>query len=70
MSLSRAKLEGLVKDLLERTKQPCHQCLKDAGGWWVSCLARVRKPVTHSTKCTSAMEWVAAAGAPVGGWVG
>ena len=27
----RAKLEGLVKDLLERTKQPCHQCMKDAG---------------------------------------
>ena len=27
----RAKLEGLVKELLERTKQPCHQCMKDAG---------------------------------------
>jgi len=31
MTLSRAKLEGLVKDLLERTKAPCHTCLKDAG---------------------------------------
>lgn len=30
-SLTRAKLEGLVKDLLERTKQPCIQCMKDAG---------------------------------------
>jgi molecular chaperone DnaK (HSP70) len=28
MSLTRAKLEGLVKDLLERTKEPCHKCLK------------------------------------------
>jgi len=31
MTLTRAKLELLVKDLLERTKQPCHQCMKDAG---------------------------------------
>lgn len=31
MTLSRSKLEALVRDLLERTKQPCHQCMKDAG---------------------------------------
>lgn len=31
MTISRAKLETLVGDLLERTKQPCHQCMKDAG---------------------------------------
>ncbi|KAG2454111.1 hypothetical protein HYH02_001150 [Chlamydomonas schloesseri] len=31
MQLTRAKLELLVKDLLERTKQPCHQAMKDAG---------------------------------------
>jgi molecular chaperone DnaK (HSP70) len=28
MTITRAKLESLVKDLLERTKQPCIQCLK------------------------------------------
>ncbi len=32
MQLTRAKLELLVKDLLERTKQPCYQAMKDAGG--------------------------------------
>lgn len=26
-----AKLEGLVGQLLERTKAPCQQCMKDAG---------------------------------------
>ena len=31
MKLSRAKLEQLVDDLVERTKQPCHQALKDSG---------------------------------------
>jgi molecular chaperone DnaK (HSP70) len=31
MQLTRAKLELLVKDLLERTKQPCYQAMKDAG---------------------------------------
>ena len=31
MTITRAKLEKLVNDLLERTKQPCHQCMKDAG---------------------------------------
>merc|ERR1712205_121108 len=31
MTLSRAKLEELVGSLLERTKQPCKNCLKDAG---------------------------------------
>ncbi len=31
MTMTRAKLEGLVKDLLERTKQPCVQCLKVRG---------------------------------------
>ena len=31
MTLSRAKLEQLVSDLIERTVGPCHQALKDAG---------------------------------------
>lgn len=31
MTLTRSKLEQLVGELLERTKQPCHQCMKDAG---------------------------------------
>lgn len=31
MKLSRAKLEQLMEDLIERTKQPCLQALKDAG---------------------------------------
>eukprot|EP00462_Mataza_sp_D1_P002186 CAMPEP_0175100310 /NCGR_PEP_ID=MMETSP0086_2-20121207/7020_1 /TAXON_ID=136419 /ORGANISM="Unknown Unknown, Strain D1" /LENGTH=610 /DNA_ID=CAMNT_0016374415 /DNA_START=181 /DNA_END=2013 /DNA_ORIENTATION=- len=31
MKLTRAKLEGLVDHLIERTKQPCANCLKDAG---------------------------------------
>lgn len=31
MSLSRSKLEQLVHDLIERTVQPCLQCLKDSG---------------------------------------
>ena len=31
MSLSRAQLEKHVGDLLERTKQPCKSCMKDAG---------------------------------------
>ena len=31
MTLTRAKLEELVGGLLERTKQPCKNCLKDAG---------------------------------------
>lgn len=31
MTLTRSKLELLVADLLERTKQPCRQCMKDAG---------------------------------------
>lgn len=31
VTLTRAKLEGLVGDLLERTKNPCVQCMKDAG---------------------------------------
>merc|ERR1712232_1319696 len=31
MTLTRAKLESLVGDLLERTKRPCRNCLKDAG---------------------------------------
>ena len=30
MKLTRAKLESLVDDLIERTKGPCHQALKDA----------------------------------------
>jgi molecular chaperone DnaK len=31
MKLTRAKLESLVDDLIEKTKGPCHQALKDAG---------------------------------------
>ncbi|HEX9715182.1 MAG TPA: molecular chaperone DnaK [Desulfurivibrionaceae bacterium] len=31
MKLSRAKLEGLVEDLIERTVKPCQIALKDAG---------------------------------------
>lgn len=31
MTLTRAKLETLVKPLLDRTVQPCHSCMKDAG---------------------------------------
>ena len=31
MKLTRAKLEALVDDLIERTKGPCKQALKDAG---------------------------------------
>lgn len=30
MTLTRAKLEELIDDLLERTKEPCYQALKDA----------------------------------------
>ncbi|MBI2191237.1 MAG: molecular chaperone DnaK [Planctomycetes bacterium] len=30
MTLTRAKLEQLCEDLLERTKRPCHQALEDA----------------------------------------
>ena len=31
MTLTRAKLEALVADLIERTIEPCRQALKDAG---------------------------------------
>ena len=31
VKLTRAKLESLVDDLIERTKKPCEQALKDAG---------------------------------------
>ncbi len=31
MKLTRAKLESLVEDLIDKTKAPCHQALKDAG---------------------------------------
>ena len=31
MKLSRAKLEALTEDLVERTRRPCEQALKDAG---------------------------------------
>jgi molecular chaperone DnaK len=31
MSLTRAKLESLVGDLIERTRPPCEQAMKDAG---------------------------------------
>ncbi|KAH7431110.1 hypothetical protein KP509_08G030000 [Ceratopteris richardii] len=31
ITLTRSKFESLVSDLIERTKQPCKDCLKDAG---------------------------------------
>ena len=31
MNITRAKYEQLVDSLLERTKQPCLDCMKDAG---------------------------------------
>lgn len=31
LTLTRAKLESLVHDLIERTREPCIKCLKDAG---------------------------------------
>ena len=31
MTLTRAKFEALVADLLNRTKEPCKACMKDAG---------------------------------------
>ncbi|KAI5078579.1 hypothetical protein GOP47_0006250 [Adiantum capillus-veneris] len=31
LTITRSKLESLVNDLIERTKQPCKDCLKDAG---------------------------------------
>lgn len=31
MVITRARFEALVSDLLARTKQPCKDCLKDAG---------------------------------------
>ena len=31
ITLTRSKFESLVNDLIERTKQPCKDCLKDAG---------------------------------------
>lgn len=31
VTLTRSKFEALVNDLIERTKQPCKNCLKDAG---------------------------------------
>ncbi|BDA45607.1 Heat shock 70 kDa protein, mitochondrial [Coccomyxa sp. Obi] len=31
MTITRAKFESLVHPLLERTKPPCHDCMKDAG---------------------------------------
>jgi len=31
MTLNRAQLEGLTQSLLERTKAPCENCLRDAG---------------------------------------
>ena len=31
MTLTRAKLESLVMDLIERTTEPCRQAMKDAG---------------------------------------
>src|SRR5260370_33067076 len=29
--LTRAKLEGMVEDLIQRSVPPCKQCMKDAG---------------------------------------
>lgn len=31
MTITRAKLESLVDPLLDRTRQPCVSCMKDAG---------------------------------------
>ncbi len=31
MNISRSKFESLVASLLERTKKPCLDCMKDAG---------------------------------------
>eukprot|EP00200_Dunaliella_tertiolecta_P003885 CAMPEP_0202345748 /NCGR_PEP_ID=MMETSP1126-20121109/4847_1 /ASSEMBLY_ACC=CAM_ASM_000457 /TAXON_ID=3047 /ORGANISM="Dunaliella tertiolecta, Strain CCMP1320" /LENGTH=649 /DNA_ID=CAMNT_0048937083 /DNA_START=39 /DNA_END=1988 /DNA_ORIENTATION=+ len=31
LTMTRAQLDALVKDLLERTRKPCEACLKDAG---------------------------------------
>ncbi|KAJ7542074.1 hypothetical protein O6H91_10G088200 [Diphasiastrum complanatum] len=31
LTLTRSRFEALVNDLIERTKQPCRDCLKDAG---------------------------------------
>ncbi|KAG6543672.1 hypothetical protein Mapa_014855 [Marchantia paleacea] len=31
ITLTRSKFENLVRELIERTKQPCKDCLKDAG---------------------------------------
>lgn len=31
MNISRAQYEAMVADLLSRTKQPCLDCMKDAG---------------------------------------
>jgi molecular chaperone DnaK len=31
MNVTRAKFESLVEELIERTRKPCEQCLKDAG---------------------------------------
>ena len=31
MTITRAKFESLVADLLNRTKDPCKSCMKDAG---------------------------------------
>lgn len=31
LNITRAKFESLTQDLLHRTKQPCLDCLKDAG---------------------------------------
>ena len=31
MTLTRGKFEALTAPLLERTKQPCRDCMKDAG---------------------------------------
>lgn len=31
MTVTRAKLETLVGDLLDRTREPCTKCMKDAG---------------------------------------
>ena len=31
MTITRAKFESLVGDLLSRTKEPCKACMKDAG---------------------------------------
>ena len=37
MNISRAQYENMVGELLQRTKQPCLDCMKDAGAPLAAC---------------------------------